>query len=293
MGEKARSKELREVSFFGGEKKGRLAAVVVITALVFIFILMVLQNNALILLVGILLFAVSPFFLYLAGTFSNDDGLRVFGQLVRAKRLFWSWFILSIIVGGITLMFMGLLYLGVYKPNIYLYPEKTMTVKVSLELPKGYLTVTDPKISGSGWEVTAHPSGELDLGGATYPYLFYEAKTLPGFDLGRAWVVKDDELGAWFDEMLPKMGLNAKETKDFTEYWNTNLPKADYYRISLLSREDLNEVVRLKVEPKPDTVIRVMLVVEGLDGPVDAVKPVIATPERNGFTVVEWGVILK
>ena len=43
------------------------------------------------------------------------------------------------------------------------------------------------------------------------------------------------------------------------------------------------------VEPEPDTVIRVFMAYAALEKPVDVPEPVLHTPERKGFTVVEWG----
>ena len=45
----------------------------------------------------------------------------------------------------------------------------------------------------------------------------------------------------------------------------------------------------LHVEPEPDTVIRVFMAYAALEKSVDVPEPVLHTPERKGFTVVEWG----
>ncbi len=49
------------------------------------------------------------------------------------------------------------------------------------------------------------------------------------------------------------------------------------------------ENARLEVTPEPDALIRVFMVWQGLDEPVDVETPEITTPDRVGFTVVEWG----
>ena len=179
------------------------------------------------------------------------------------------------------------------KPAIYLYPEKSMPVQVNVEIQNGYFTKTDPQIdTGNGWDVIANPNGEITQNGRQYHYLFYEAVTAH-INGNEGWVVKADKISSWFDEMLPKMGLNEKEKKDFTDYWNQNLPKANYYRIRLLTPTELDNIVKLNIQPKPDTVIRVILVIEKLDEPVGIAEQKIITPERKGFTAVEWGVILQ
>ena len=46
----------------------------------------------------------------------------------------------------------------------------------------------------------------------------------------------------------------------------------------------------LIVTQNPDTVIRVLMEFKGLDEPIEGIKEQhIITPERKGFTVVEWG----
>ncbi len=45
----------------------------------------------------------------------------------------------------------------------------------------------------------------------------------------------------------------------------------------------------LTTTPEPDTLIRVFMAWEGVDEFCDMVPQELDAPERNGFTVVEWG----
>ena len=45
----------------------------------------------------------------------------------------------------------------------------------------------------------------------------------------------------------------------------------------------------LIVEPKPDTVIRIMMVIKKINKPIEVKKQELTKVERKGFTVVEWG----
>ena len=49
------------------------------------------------------------------------------------------------------------------------------------------------------------------------------------------------------------------------------------------------ENAKLTVTPEPDTVIRVFMAYKPLDGYVEIAPQTLVAPERNGFTVVEWG----
>jgi hypothetical protein len=52
--------------------------------------------------------------------------------------------------------------------------------------------------------------------------------------------------------------------------------------------EEQNENMPLNIKPKPDTVIRVMMDWKSIGNPIDIPEQQLTTPERNGFTVVEW-----
>lgn len=45
------------------------------------------------------------------------------------------------------------------------------------------------------------------------------------------------------------------------------------------------------VSPKPDTLMRMLLKIRPLSKPISLQTPKIAPVVRNGFTVVEWGVL--
>ena len=45
----------------------------------------------------------------------------------------------------------------------------------------------------------------------------------------------------------------------------------------------------LDVNPKPDSIIRVMMSYKGLDKPINVREQKLKAADRTGFTVVEWG----
>jgi hypothetical protein len=55
----------------------------------------------------------------------------------------------------------------------------------------------------------------------------------------------------------------------------------------------MNQLAPLTVTPKPDTIIRILMDFKALEKPEPAVGYPIRTPERKGFTVVEWGGVLR
>ncbi len=178
----------------------------------------------------------------------------------------------------------------VKKPAIYLYPEKPQKVEILLK-PKGTLTKTIPEYHDK-WIVTANPNGVIN---GKYPYLFYEVELTEQVKLPeQGWMVPKNDMEKWFDEFLPKLGLNNKETKDFKDYWLAQLKQYPYYKIKSLDGDFVNENLKIQIKPKPETIIRVILYFEGTYNDLEKVaNPVIETPARQGFTIVEWGGILK
>ena len=50
--------------------------------------------------------------------------------------------------------------------------------------------------------------------------------------------------------------------------------------------------MKLDVNPKPDTEIRLIFYFKPLDEKIDLPEPVFEKKERKGFTVVEWGGVI-
>lgn len=180
------------------------------------------------------------------------------------------------------------------KPAIYLYPEKKTDLHVTVR-PKGYLTYTDPPYPAAGWRITAYPDGTIHSGEKTYPYLYYESKIRDdAFEKPmRGYVVSYAELPTLFTTLLPKLGLNEQETKDFKDYWEEVLPSAPYYFIGVMDREAIDRIEPLTISPKEDTIIRVRLYFEALEKKKKVLEPVFEKHERHGFVVSEWGGLVK
>jgi hypothetical protein len=45
----------------------------------------------------------------------------------------------------------------------------------------------------------------------------------------------------------------------------------------------------LEITPNPDTIIRILMEFKSIDKPIDVKEQELVTPERIGFTAVEWG----
>lgn len=180
------------------------------------------------------------------------------------------------------------------KPAVYLYPQKEMAVHVEVN-PVGPLTYTDPVYPEGGWDVIADPNGNILSQNNQFDYLYYETK-IPDMLLAEpasGYLVTYEALSDKLKDITTQLGLNAKEQKDLIDYWTPILPKAPYYQISLISRDQLDSLSSLTVSPTPDSTLRVMLYFIPRTEPIFLPEPRLSSFTRKGFTVVEWGGLYK
>ena len=179
------------------------------------------------------------------------------------------------------------------KPLIYLYPQQTQKVRVQLDFD-GKLTSTYPTYPQDGWTVTAQPDGTLtDEQGRSYRYLFWEGVADDSWRLENGSFVKAEDARAFLEQSLSRLGLNELEQNDFISYW---LPKLQANEESFVhfAAEQYTDRARLTVSPQPDSVLRVQMLMTGVDS--SNRRQLSALPKqqlqgfaRKGFTLVEWG----
>lgn len=173
------------------------------------------------------------------------------------------------------------------KPVIYLYPEETCSVTVELTLA-GTLTCSYPNYDGL-WQVTATPEGLLtDATGRTYNSLFWEGSLSYTPDFAQGFVIPGEDTKSFLEEKLRILGLNDQEAGDFITYWLPRMQNNPYNLISF-ETEQYTEAAKLAITPAPDTVIRVFMTYKPLQKEITVPEQELISPQRTGFTVVEWG----
>ena len=63
----------------------------------------------------------------------------------------------------------------------------------------------------------------------------------------------------------------------------------NYNYIRFVGNEEQDKYMPLEVNPKPDTVIRILMEFMPLDKKIEVKEQKLEKATRNGFTVVEWG----
>ncbi len=178
----------------------------------------------------------------------------------------------------------------VAKPVIYLYPENTTEVSVKIDVD-GELSCVYPEYNGA-WEVTATPDGTLyDKNGRQYYCLYWEADMYESLlpDKTHGFVVKGEDTAEFLREKALKLGLNEKEANEFIIYWLPQMEDNPYNYV-YFSLEEYTDAATLDITPAADTVIRFAMLWQPLDKPIEVKEQSLpVTPERNGFTAVEWG----
>lgn len=180
------------------------------------------------------------------------------------------------------------------KPVIYLYPEKKSEISVKVN-PIGGFSKTEPIYPDDGWSVIADTNGKLTSldDGQKYPYLFWEGRGGIFSESDTGFVVAREDVEQFLNEKLKLLGLNKTESKDFMEFWLPKMQNAPYYKITFLGNQVMDYLAPLDISPRPDSVIRILMDFKELAKPINIKPQIIRTPTRHGFTVVEWGGVIR
>lgn len=169
-------------------------------------------------------------------------------------------------------------------PLIYFYPTKPTAVKTTINSP-----ITS-KVKD--WSFIADSKGEISLkDGRKLNFIPYEFLRRDFRRPTQGFVVdKEHYISFLKDNLWKSLGLTGTEIADYWKDLEWRIPKSEYYFISLIDRTEIDRVLPMEVNPKPDTIIRNMTYILPLQQPFIPIPlPEIKAPERKGFTVLENG----
>jgi hypothetical protein len=175
------------------------------------------------------------------------------------------------------------------KPNIYLYSDQDINARIRLT-PETAITVSDPVyLPGEGWQAEIR-HGSLN---GKEDFLFYEALVPDrGWQKEEGYLIRAESREQDMAFMMGRYGFSEKETTDFVDFWASYLtPGADYV-LYPQETDAVDQGISLSISPKPEEVSRIWFYAEPLASAPEPVK----CPEkivRDGFHVVEWGVLIK
>lgn len=177
---------------------------------------------------------------------------------------------------------------GIAKPILYLYPKKTTKVTITFDHPE-YLETTYPKFSGK-WEVKAHSNGDLyDNNGSYYYALYWDEKRVHEVDFSTGYYVDKDNAIDFLERKLSYIGLSRREANEFIMYWLPILEKNEKSLVYFELTEERESYNRLKIEPKPDSLLRLVIHIKKVDEKIEIPKQNLTKFQRKGFVAVEWG----
>lgn len=177
-----------------------------------------------------------------------------------------------------------------YKPNIYIYPTRPSKLLVQLDFPVGGEIITSIPEYGYGWHVHVNVDGIID---STYTFLFYESIQPDIWQRVEGWVVSQSDLAVFFKDNMEDYGFLGHEIEDFNDYWIPRSTDNAYYVIYPQTSDLIDDVIELSVSGNPDNTLRLFYVIQGFNSlPKKIKEPKIDEFKREGFFVVEWGVIL-
>lgn len=178
-----------------------------------------------------------------------------------------------------------------HKPVIYYYPEYAMDINTKIDYD-WELIVTYPSYDHNNWRnIRANTDGTLinKADNMEYSYLFWEwiDNHPTNYDMNQWFVVKWSDTVEFLQKILSNIWLTPKEYNEFIVYWYPKMMNNKYNWIYFAGSE-YTQKAKLNIDPKPDSILRVFMVYQALDNPIQTQEQVFDKFIRKWFTVVEW-----
>ena len=174
------------------------------------------------------------------------------------------------------------------KPILYLYPEENIDVKISFK-NEDILKTTYPKYN-NGWEVHVKSDGSItDDNGRSYYALYWDEEYDKKVDFSTGFYVKSEDSIKFLEEKLNEIGLTEREANEFIMYWLPIMEEKGNNLVHFEFTKDREKMNKLNIEPKPDSMLRLGIIIKKVDKNVKIKEQKIEHFDRVGFSVVEWG----
>jgi hypothetical protein len=178
----------------------------------------------------------------------------------------------------------------IYKPNIYIYPQKTINLCLNISFPFGGEIIKSIPDYNKGWCVKVDSTGKIDN---KYNFLFYESSQPDKFQYKQGWCIAQSDLKSFFIKNLKLYNFSDIEIRDFLEYWIPKLIHNKYYKIYPQTNTNIDNLVKLNFSIQPDNINRLFYGFVGVDKYSKIEEPVLVKYYRQGFYIMEWGGFIK
>lgn len=176
------------------------------------------------------------------------------------------------------------------KPVIYLQSPYKVDFSIRVTPSNGF-TFTYP-VYKDGWKGTLDPSGQLEINGQRYPYLFWDSKQefTPGKHTNGYRISKQAVI-PFLEKQLSSAGLNSTEKTDFITYWGPRLMKHEHVFVQFYLQEDCEQFATIQCDPAPTAVNRLYIGFSEWNDQFEKYLHPIELPafKRDGFNLLEWG----
>lgn len=177
--------------------------------------------------------------------------------------------------------------IGVYKPNIYIYDDYDMDVKVSLANEE-MITASEPLYEkNTGWTAKVR-NGSIN---GTGDYLFYEA-VVPdrGFQKDKGWIVRAESLEKDMQKILELYDFNDKEKADFIDYWVPALSGRGDFIFYPQETAVVDAIMPLVADPLSENVYRIWFYIEACPASAKVAQPeAVEVIKTHANALIEWG----
>jgi|SRR5581483_8946122 len=188
-------------------------------------------------------------------------------------------------------------------PAIWLYPERECDADVELEFQgNGFMTVSTPPYQAK-WRIQIDPAIPYARYRERYgfqshhEFLDYDGLREGPYQLTNGWCIRQRDFMAWQRDVLPKCGFSESEIESAVYYYGRmlmdNKYPGDYVTIYPQDTTIVEQSVKLRVAPLPDTVMRMWFYLNFSSVAQKVNKPDIPSFTRRGFVVVEMGFLTR
>ena len=176
---------------------------------------------------------------------------------------------------------------------VYVYDTLGRNVSISPVTPIDRSSAV-PSLKNDTWNFKADKNGNLTFYDGVYKRIDYDFPR-GSVEVPREGVVLSSEnLSKGIADYAHSLGFNTREIDDIVHFFASQLNDAPYVLFATLSQKEVNQLLSLKVSPKPEAYMSQIFYAKKLSSPneVTVQKPKFHSFTREDFTVVVWGSVI-